>query len=333
MTDSFPILTAALSPRRLETFGKVMELLARYESEPVILQVEAKDLRALTNHVFEDAWRGFIKGPFCHDGRWQSLNEHERKLVDGFLYPECHTAVGVLKRVEAATKADGKMRTTMIRLLAEIVPLATRAEALKAKIGKRAPSPSKTSIARAERDAKAMHCQCCGQAILAETGVIAHHGYRRPLGMGYQTASCPGARKLPFEVSRDDLGHYIEALHAHVLRTQDHLVQVRAESVAVTWTYIDRSGCTQPWHRGVEQKVAVTRESLPAAIETARSLGYFDRTHITEPTFDRLKEATERNLLADIGATKTEIEFQQGRYDGWTQTHKRDGDRWVAVAA
>jgi hypothetical protein len=332
MTNAFPILTTALSPQGLESFGKAMAALARLESEPVILQVEHKDLRGAFNNSFNGAWKAVVREPFCNAGRWQVLNEHERKLEGSILYPECHTIAGQLKRVEGAVKADGAMREAMLGLLQEIAPLAARINALKDKVGKRAPKPSKTSIARAERDAKAMHCQCCGEAILAETGVIAHHGYRRPLGMGYQTQSCFGARALPFEVSRHDLGRYIEALHGHVQRTQDHLAQVRAESVAVTWTYTDRSNCTQSWHRGVEKKASVTRDTLAAEIETARSLGYFSHAHIVEPTFDRLKEATERNLLADIGATKQEIQIQQARYDGWTQTHKRDGDRWVAVA-
>jgi hypothetical protein len=47
-------------------------------------------------------------------------------------------------------------------------------------------------------------CQICGRAIMATTGVIAHHGYTRPnRGSGWQTASCMGARALPYEVSRD----------------------------------------------------------------------------------------------------------------------------------
>jgi hypothetical protein len=53
-----------------------------------------------------------------------------------------------------------------------------------------------------ERAVKLRHCQICGRDIKANTGLIAHHGYQRP-DAGYQTASCPGARELPYEVSRD----------------------------------------------------------------------------------------------------------------------------------
>ena len=58
-------------------------------------------------------------------------------------------------------------------------------------------------------------CQICGRAILAKTGLIAHHGYQRPDGRGYQTASCPGARELPYEVSRDFIPTVRDGLLRH----------------------------------------------------------------------------------------------------------------------
>jgi len=53
-------------------------------------------------------------------------------------------------------------------------------------------------------------CQVCGRAIKASTGLIAHHGYRRPYKAGWQTASCEGARYLPYEVSCDRLREVME---------------------------------------------------------------------------------------------------------------------------
>jgi hypothetical protein len=52
-------------------------------------------------------------------------------------------------------------------------------------------------------------CQICERTIKAKTGVIAHHGYQRP-GDGWQTASCFGARNLPYEVSCDRIQPYID---------------------------------------------------------------------------------------------------------------------------
>lgn len=53
-------------------------------------------------------------------------------------------------------------------------------------------------------------CQICARAIKANTGIIAHHGYQRPQYQGWQTASCDGARQLPYEVSRGYIPVVIE---------------------------------------------------------------------------------------------------------------------------
>lgn len=46
-------------------------------------------------------------------------------------------------------------------------------------------------------------CQVCGRKIKAKSGLIAHHGYQRRYG--WQSASCDGARFVPYEVSCDRL--------------------------------------------------------------------------------------------------------------------------------
>lgn len=69
-------------------------------------------------------------------------------------------------------------------------------------------TPYDPSAKKNERAGKALTCQCCGGSYLAKKGLIAHHGYQRP-GYGNQTASCYGARNLPFEESRDCLGEMI----------------------------------------------------------------------------------------------------------------------------
>ena len=53
-------------------------------------------------------------------------------------------------------------------------------------------------------------CQICGRGIQAKTGLIAHHGYKRP-GNGWQTASCYGAKFRPYEVACDAIEGAINA--------------------------------------------------------------------------------------------------------------------------
>ncbi len=59
-------------------------------------------------------------------------------------------------------------------------------------------------------------CQICGRSILANTGKIAHHGYKRP-GGGWQTASCMGARYQPYEQSCDRIAEVIEYIRRYAV--------------------------------------------------------------------------------------------------------------------
>ncbi len=67
-------------------------------------------------------------------------------------------------------------------------------------------------------------CQICGRPIKAKNGLIAHHGYKRPnRGSGWQTASCMGARFLPYEVSYDRLPTAIAHIKAHISNVEANL--------------------------------------------------------------------------------------------------------------
>ena len=65
-------------------------------------------------------------------------------------------------------------------------------------------------------------CQICGRPIKSKNGLIAHHGYKRP-GDGWQTASCSGARHLPYEISCDVLPPTIQYIKEHISRVEAKL--------------------------------------------------------------------------------------------------------------
>lgn len=71
-------------------------------------------------------------------------------------------------------------------------------------------------------DKPTSHCQICERAILANTGVIAHHGYKRP-GSGWQTRSCFGARYRPYEVACDALPPAIESCERYIAQREAFL--------------------------------------------------------------------------------------------------------------
>ena len=76
-------------------------------------------------------------------------------------------------------------------------------------------------------------CQICGRSIKLVCGRIAHHGYRRPYGAGFQSQSCYGARVLSYEQSRDRIPSFIDCLTDGLYGLQDRLAKVVTGTIAV----------------------------------------------------------------------------------------------------
>lgn len=316
----FPLTFALLEDRRARDLEAAFATMTRFEAEGLLIKTEYTALNFTISNALDDAWKKTVRERYTYDGKWQKLSEAERKLEQSMFHPYPHTVAGYLKRAAAATKAAGPMRDDMIALLTELTPLTERLLALKALIGKRAAKPTKTSIAQAERDAKAMTCQCCARRILAETGEIAHHGYQRP-GSGWQTASCFGARALPFEVDRTRLGKMLVSLKERRDTLTKALAEIEAETRPVPYIYSDRTDCTQRWDKGIERRILVTRETFDAeydAIHARRG------ERAVKPTFDTVKAGALARLRGELRMTEREIDYQQPRYDGWVQTHRWD---------
>jgi hypothetical protein len=166
---------------------------------------------------------------------------------------------------------------------------------------------------KAARLAAAMHCQICGRAILANTGHIALHGYTRP-GQGWQTSSCHGAKKPPFEVSRDAIGTLIVSLQAWLAREIEDRGKAEAETIPIVLTYGERNRNTG---RRDPRTIQVTRATFQAVKAEREGLflthSWHDFNKVKTTDLFNREQAIQR-LADDI------IEFQK-RYDGWKQTH------------
>lgn len=74
-------------------------------------------------------------------------------------------------------------------------------------------------------------CQICGRTIKANTGLIAHHGYKRPSG-GWQTDSCMGAKYRPYEQACDRISAAIASIERHILDLQETLALFKSDPPA-----------------------------------------------------------------------------------------------------
>lgn len=181
--------------------------------------------------------------------------------------------------------------------------------------------------ARTSRFAAGMHCQCCGKKFLANTGVMAHHGYQRP-GAGWQTASCSGARFVPFEVSRAQLGALIEWLKAWKAQAMELRAAIAAEAMKIELSFSDYGAKIGFGGRRPSKTVIISRENFEE-IKSENELSF--RT-CSWHSFDTIKERDLRRRDREIEGVIAEIAAQQARYDAWIQTHEWKNKAWAPLA-
>lgn len=206
---------------------------------------------------------------------------------------------------------------------------ADRGEAHRTAEAWRTENTKKNAAAKAIKLQATMTCQCCGRKHLANKGVIAHHGFERP-GSGWQTASCYGARHLPFEVSRDALGDMITALHIRKARMIEIRGQAEREEFALSLYYTDYSVKANAYGKRPEVRIEVTRDTF-AAVKAAHADGF--RRSIHHTSFESVKEDDLSDRARDIKRIGEDIIQCQARYDGWKHTHNWNAanETWIKV--
>lgn len=156
----------------------------------------------------------------------------------------------------------------------EVLPLAEAVASLKSKIVKgRAPNSGSAKPANSNKTVRT--CPVCFRAIAVVSGHMAHHGYERP-GDGFQTASCPGTRFAPLEVSSAGLEWLIGALRKNLAADENLLVKQATEPRTLL-ARRERKGPLEAIPRedplwpqlfkrylaGVQVRINANRESIP----------------------------------------------------------------------
>lgn len=157
----------------------------------------------------------------------------------------------------------------------------------------------------AERKARgAAHCQICGGDVLASTGVIAHHGYKRP-GHGWQTSSCLGARFAPYEESRGRIPEVLEIVIGHIARVSTERADAIANPPArLSYTERIRVPEFRSWdERGYRNETRWV----------ARGTEWTGNT----PSYKSLYQALLRRLEADIAGSSETAAYLKARHDAW----------------
>lgn len=167
------------------------------------------------------------------------------------------------------------------------------------------------AAARAARESASLTCQICGRAILANTGVIAHHGYTRPVPYT-QTSSCMGARELPFEASRDKLGWLIDQLATWIADQEKHVADIITEKTHITRFYT-KPDAPRAFGFRIPTAVSFTRHDFDEVRERVPA-AFQGRMHAKFDDFkaDAVAEANKKR--DDLVA---ERKICQKRFDAW----------------
>jgi hypothetical protein len=183
------------------------------------------------------------------------------------------------------------------------------------------------AAARAKRTKLAMHCQCCGRAILANTGVIAHHGYTRP-DAGWQTASCMGARARPYENDRTKLGELLAMVEADIVKAVKLLAAIKAEKIEMPFSYIKYLPRVPGSWNTPKKEITIwmtraTYAESAANPEHEKALRYTD--------FDKIKEHYESRTASRLNGLRMMLTECKARYAAWKLTHLYVGGEWTAI--
>lgn len=144
-------------------------------------------------------------------------------------------------------------------------------------------------------------CQICARAIKANTGIIAHHGYQRPQYQGWQTASCDGARQLPYEVSRDYIPVVIER-YKMAATNQEAMADemLRTPPATITKFAMHSYGQDETFDK-------------PADFDAYKTVNSYTGMPGYENEFSKKYKAHRKN----VKEIEQAIEFLQDRYNKW----------------
>lgn len=181
----------------------------------------------------------------------------------------------------------------------------------------------------ADDTSERMTCQCCGGKYLARLGSITHHGYERP-GGGYQTASCGGAKFLPFEKDHARLDMLIANLKEQAANLRSNAKKVKGEKVKLSISISDYS---KPVDTYTRKRPLLHLEFDRAEFSklAQEHVDNFRRNSIS--TFDDLKQRKEQDLLRRAKNTDDFRKECEKRRATWKHTHNynKATKEWVAL--
>lgn len=287
-----------------KTYDEIATEIEAAKAAGMIWNVDYKDLKDAANRM---VWREYMD-TLCGKVSTDGLPEKVQKLT----YSIPHGTHGMSGWLKKARASNCEGFAPYVSFAERWAPIEVGFNALKPLVqkGRKVIPMTPEKLAEIEADAAARRtCQICGRKILPDAdGKLAHHGYERPYGQGFHTASCYGARELKFEADRTVLGRFIETvMKPQLLAEQCYLAGWKAHTGPI---WIKRSKFTG--------STIVSRQDES---EAGPGEGWKRLDSQANPTeWKRQMDAQIYEHERNVRFLTRDIADQQKRYDTWTKT-------------
>lgn len=235
MISRYPILASYTRNQALLTTA--LRCIEQGRQELSIRNVDYEHAKSVFGRALERAWDKHVMEPFVYGLQDEPEGSVRRRLFE-LTVMSLHDAIVAHRRV-AALDSNHPAVAAALALLEEAQPLAVAIKDLKANIVK-GRVPSATPAPPENPNRVTGTCSCCFRniAVLQTTGVMAHHGYKRPM-TGFQSASCPGIRFKPLEQSTQGLEWLIGYCKEQLVEREDRL-RAAPEVSELRWRAVSR---------------------------------------------------------------------------------------------
>lgn len=214
--DHFPILVA--NSHNQARVAEAIEKVANATHAGTIRNVDLQETKSVLSRAADEAWKRHVAQPHFY-GRWDQHPEEVQALYDEITIMGLHDVISASKKLGRST-AHGQAVDAMRTYCAEVLPLSHAVAALKDKVVKGRIVKAEPTPANPNKITRT--CPVCFRQIALTGQVMAHHGYKRPR-QGWQTASCPGVRFRPLEVSKDGLQWLVGVEQAQLAKLKQAL--------------------------------------------------------------------------------------------------------------
>lgn len=147
-------------------------------------------------------------------------------------------------------------------------------------------------------------CQICARTIKDKSGVIAHHGYKRPFA-GWQTGSCFGARFQAFELACDALPKAIQSAEKYSSNSRARAADLMANS-----PHSFDTSRRDAYGHVFRRSVAVRPDGFTAAAALSQSSYMPD-------SYDMAFARAYHTSLSNAGSADRDVEFLTSRLSEW----------------